>query len=47
MTDLGRIESLQELEDVLSAWEGVEACCKDETLPWEEVRERLLAAAES
>jgi len=46
MADLDRLERLEELEDVLSAWEGVEAYHKGETLPWEEVRERVLAAAE-
>jgi len=31
-----------ELEDALSAWEGLYAHHKGETLPWEEVEERLL-----
>ena len=47
MDDLRRLESLEELEDSLSAWQGLEAHRKGETLPWEEVKARLLGAAES
>ena len=35
-----------ELEDALSAWEGVDAHHKGETLPLEEVKARLLATDE-
>jgi len=35
-----------ELEDALSAWEGLDAHRKGETLPWEEVKARLLATHE-
>ena len=45
MDDLRKLERLEELEDALSAWEGLEAHRRGETLPWEEVKANLLAAA--
>jgi len=44
--DLRRLEELEELEDALSAWEALDAHRRGETVPWEEVKERLLAEAE-
>jgi len=46
MDDLRRLERLEELEDALSAWEGMDAHRQGETLPWGEVRARLLALTE-
>ena len=45
MDDLRKLERLEELEDALSAWEGLEAHRRGETLPWEEVKANLLVAA--
>ena len=45
MDDLRKLERLGELEDALSAWEGLEAHRRGETLPWEEVKANLLVAA--
>jgi prevent-host-death family protein len=46
MEDLRRLQSIEDLEDALSAYAAMDEHSKGETLPWEEVRERLLAAME-